>query len=52
MNKYVERGYISRDDGEIILRNVGSLDILVHDVINLLYYEHWTDKQNIFCYTR
>ena len=22
------------------------LNILVHDMINLLYYEYWTDKQN------
>ena len=22
--------------------------MLVHDVINVLYYEHWTDKQNFF----
>ena len=25
-----------------------SLNILVHDVINLLYYEHWTDKYKYF----
>ena len=24
---------------------VGHLNILVHDMINLLYYEYWTDKQ-------
>ena len=24
--------------------NVASLNILVHGMINLLYYEHWTDK--------
>ena len=29
MNKYVE----------------AHLNILVHDMINLLYYEYWTDKQ-------
>ena len=28
------------DDGRSISRNVASLNILVHDVINLLYYEH------------
>ena len=27
-------------DGRSISRNVASLNILVHDVINLLYYEH------------
>ena len=27
------------DDGRSISRNVASLNILVHDVINLLYYE-------------
>ena len=25
-----------------------SLNILIHDVINLLYYEHWTDKLKYF----
>ena len=33
------------DDGRSISRNVSSLNILVNDMINLLYYEHWTDKQ-------
>ena len=28
--------------------NVVSLNILVHDLINLLYYEHWTDKRKYF----
>ena len=28
------------DDGRSISRNVASLNILVHDGINLLYYEH------------
>ena len=28
------------DDGRSISRNVDSLNILVHDVINLLYCEH------------
>ena len=27
-------------DGRSISRNIASLNILVHDVINLLYYEH------------
>ena len=32
----------------LILHNT----ILVHDVINLLYYEHWTDKnEDIFTYS-
>ena len=33
------------DDGRSISRNVAHLNILVHDMINLLYYEYWTDKQ-------
>ena len=32
----------------IIFWNVAYLNILVHDVINLLYYEYWTDKQKHF----
>ena len=37
------------DDGRSISRNVTYLTILVHDVINLLYYEYWrTDKQKYF----
>ena len=31
-----------------ISRNVAHLNVLVHDVINLLYYEYWTDKQKRF----
>ena len=31
-----------------ISRNVASLNILIHDLINLFYYEHWTDKRNYF----
>ena len=46
-------GYISRntspiigsDDGRSISQNVAHLNIIVHDMINLLYYEYWTDKQ-------
>ena len=43
------KGYVSRDTSCIIgpgriIRNVASLNILVHDTIDLLYYEHWTDK--------
>ena len=33
------------DDGRSISQNVAHLNIVVHDVINLLYYEYWTDKQ-------
>ena len=36
------------DDGRSISRNAVSLNILVHDMINLLHYEHWTDKQKYF----
>ena len=36
------------DDGRSISRNVASLNILVHDMINLLYYEHWTVKRKYF----
>ena len=38
------------DDRRNIYRNVASLNILVHDVINLLDYELWKDKWNIFTY--
>ena len=38
----------SGDDGRSISQNVAHLNILVHDVINLLYYEYWTDKQKYF----
>lgn len=31
-----------------IFRNVASLNVLIHDVINLLYYEHWTHKRKYF----
>ena len=36
---------IGSNDGGSISQNVALLNILVHDVINLLYYEYWTDKQ-------
>ena len=39
------------DDGRSISPNITSLNILVHKVLNLLYYEHWTDKWNIFRHT-
>ena len=28
----------------IIIIIIASLNTLVHDLINLLHYEHWTDK--------
>ena len=37
--------YFPHHDGRSISRNVAHLNILVHDMINLLYYEYWTDKQ-------
>ena len=37
------------DDGRSISRNITSLSILVYDLINLLHYEHWIDKQKYFC---
>ena len=36
------------DDGGSITRKVASLNILVHDLINLSYYEYWTDKRKYF----
>ena len=36
------------DNGIGTSQNVASLNILVHDMINLLYYEHWTGKQKYF----
>ena len=36
------------DDGRIISQNVASLNLLVPEVINLLYYEHWTGKRKYF----
>ena len=35
-------------DGRSISQNVASLHILVHDVINFLYYEHWTEERKYF----
>ena len=40
--------YLSPDDGRSISRNVASLNAFVHDLINLLYYEHRTDKRKYF----
>ena len=39
---------IMSDDGRSISRNAAHLNILVHDVINILYYEYRTDKQKYF----
>ena len=36
------------DDGRSISQSVASLNMLAHDMINLLYYEHWTDKWEYF----
>ena len=33
---------------EVFLPFVASLNILVQDKINVLYYEHWTDNQKYF----
>ena len=33
------------DDGRSISRNVASLNLLIHDTINLLYYEQRTEKK-------
>ena len=33
------------DLGRSISQNVALLNILAHDVINLLHCEHWTDKR-------
>ena len=30
---------------QVCLSELAHLNILVHDMINLLYYEYWTDKQ-------
>ena len=40
--------YHRPDDGSSTSQNVALLNILVHDMINLLYYEHWTDKGKDF----
>ena len=32
---------------EMFSRNVASLNMLVHDVINLRYYEHWQTRENV-----
>ena len=47
MRLYFER-YFSHDFGGIISPILASLNTLAHDVINVLYYEHWTDEQKYF----
>ena len=37
--------WLGKDDERSISFNVAILNILVHHVINLLYYEQWTDKK-------
>ena len=46
-----ERYFILQpDDGRSISGNVASLNILVHDVINLLYYKGFLlKKKKMFC---
>ena len=36
------------NDGRNISQNVDSLNIFVHNMINLVYYEHWKDKHKYF----
>ena len=40
--------FFSHHRGRSISRNVAHLNVLVQDMINLLYYEYWTDKQKYF----
>ena len=42
---YCTFAYISSRGWSFSCDNVAHLNILVHDMINLLYYEYWTDKQ-------
>ena len=37
-----------QDDGRSISGKVVLLNILIHDMINLLYHEHWIGKQKYF----
>ena len=46
--KYAQQSFMLPDDGRSISRNVAHLNILVHDLTNLLYYEYSTDKQKYF----
>ena len=39
---------IGSDDGRSISRNVASLNVTAHDVINVLYYNTIYDEENIF----
>ena len=38
----------SKNVGKASLEMLSQLNTLVSDVMNLLYYEHWTDKRNYF----
>ena len=40
------------DDGRSISRNVASLNLLIHDTINLLYYEQRTEKKKKITYKK
>ena len=44
-----EKPYIELEDYRQgvfqLAKTIAHLNILVHDMINLLYYEYWTDKQ-------
>ena len=56
MNRDVSWGYVSRNispiiasnDGRSLSRNIALLNILVHNLIIVLYDEHWTDKWKYF----
>lgn len=43
-DQYVQGGYILVEWS----LKTASLNIIVHDMLNLLYYEHWADKQRKF----
>ena len=36
--------WLGKDDGSSISWNEASLNLHIHDLKNLLYYEHWKDK--------
>ena len=40
--------WMKKKDKQVCLSGLKHLNILVHDMINLLYYEYWTDKQKYF----
>ena len=45
---FFDRQCQKSNNGRSISRNVALLNICVHDVINPLYFEHWTDKLKYF----